>query len=82
MLCNFIEIARRHGCSSLNLLHIFRTPFPKNTSRRLLLLIVFELEICFTATNNRRNSRHYSRLTPTIFNSNLSRLHRCTYYQT
>ena len=29
---NFIEIALRHGCSPANLLHIFRTPFPKNTS--------------------------------------------------
>ena len=27
MLCNFIEIALRHGCSPVNLLHIFRTPF-------------------------------------------------------
>ena len=34
---NFIEIALRHGCSPVNLLHIFRTPFPKNTSRWLLL---------------------------------------------
>ena len=34
---NFIEIALRHGCSPANLLHIFRTPFPKNTSGRLLL---------------------------------------------
>ena len=34
-----IEIAFRHGCSPVNLLHIFRTPFPKNTSGRLLLLI-------------------------------------------
>ena len=24
--CNFIKIALRHGCSPLNLLHIFRTP--------------------------------------------------------
>ena len=37
LLCNFIEIALRHGCSSVNLLHIFRTPFPRNTSERLLL---------------------------------------------
>ena len=29
---NFIEIALRHRCSPVNLLHIFRTPFPKNTS--------------------------------------------------
>ena len=27
--CNFIEIAPRHVCSPVNLLHIFRTPFPK-----------------------------------------------------
>ena len=29
---NFIEIALWHGCSPANLLYIFRTPFPKNTS--------------------------------------------------
>ena len=34
---NFIEISLRYGCSPVNLLHIFRTPFPKNTSRWLLL---------------------------------------------
>ena len=37
LLCNFIEIALRHGCSAVNLLHIFKTPFLKNTSDRLLL---------------------------------------------
>ena len=30
--CNFTQIALRHGCSPINLLYIFRTPFPKNTS--------------------------------------------------
>ena len=34
---NFIEIALWHGCSPVNLLHIFRTPFPRNTSGWLLL---------------------------------------------
>ena len=34
---NFIEIALRHGCSSVNLLHISRASFLKNTSGRLLL---------------------------------------------
>ena len=34
---NLIEIALRHGCSPVNLLYIFRTPFPKNTSEGLLL---------------------------------------------
>ena len=28
----FIEITLRQRCSPVNLLHIFRTPFPKNTS--------------------------------------------------
>ena len=37
LLCNFIEITLRHGCSPVNLLHIFRRPFFKNTSGRLLL---------------------------------------------
>ena len=37
----FIEIALRHGCSSVNLLDIFRTPFPKNTSGRLLLFLFY-----------------------------------------
>ena len=34
---NFTEIALRYECSPVNLLHIFRTPFPKNTSGGLLL---------------------------------------------
>ena len=33
----FIEITIRHGCSPVNLLHIFRAAFPKNTSGWLLL---------------------------------------------
>ena len=35
----FIEITLvfSHGCCPVNLLHIFRTPFPKNTSDGLLL---------------------------------------------
>ena len=36
---NFIEIRLRHGCSPINLLHIFRRTFPKNTSRWLLLML-------------------------------------------
>ena len=37
ILCNFIGIAFRHWCSPVNLLHILRTSFPKNTSVLLLL---------------------------------------------
>ena len=38
LLCYFIEVVLRHGCSPVNLLHIFRTPCLKNTSGWLLLL--------------------------------------------
>ena len=37
--CDFNKVALRHGCSLGNLLHIFRTPFLKNTSRWLPLEI-------------------------------------------
>ena len=40
LLCNFTEITLRHGCSTVNLLHIFRTPFPKNTFGQLLLDLI------------------------------------------
>ena len=36
---DFIEIVLRHGYSPENLLHIFRTPFPRNTSAWLILEI-------------------------------------------
>ena len=39
---NFIEMTLRHGCSPVNFLHIFRTPFTKNTSERLLLILISE----------------------------------------
>ena len=38
LLCNFIEITLRYGCSPINLLLIFKTPFYNNTSRGLLLI--------------------------------------------
>ena len=37
LLYNFIQIALQHGCSPVNLLHIFKTHFLKNTSGRLFL---------------------------------------------
>ena len=37
---NFIEITHRHGCSLVNLCHIFRKPFSKNTSGWLLLSLL------------------------------------------
>ena len=41
LLCNFIEITLRHGCHSVNLLHIFRTPFYKNTYGEVLHTLLF-----------------------------------------
>ena len=46
---NFIEITIRQRCSPVNLLHIFRTPFPKNTSGGLLL--EFSCDIGFITMN-------------------------------
>ena len=43
LLCNFVEIALRHECSPINLLHIIRTPFLKKTSEWLLLKIVHQI---------------------------------------
>ena len=37
---SLIEITLRDGCFPVNLLRIFRTPFPKNTSGGLLLTLV------------------------------------------
>ena len=56
--CDFNKAAKSfvawlHGCSPVNLLQIFRTPFPKNTSGSLLLrfihlpLTYFELMFSF-----------------------------------
>ena len=36
-ISNFVEITLWHDCSPVNWRHIFRTPFPKNTSGWLLL---------------------------------------------
>ena len=40
MQSNFIEITLRHGCCPVNWLHIFRTPFLRNTSGWLLLKFI------------------------------------------
>ena len=52
LLCNFIKIKLRHGCSPVNWLHIFRAPFPRNTSRRLLLLLLDHRDIIYNQENN------------------------------
>ena len=42
-LCNFIEITFWHGCSPVNLLHIFTASFPKNISGGLLPYVIEQL---------------------------------------
>ena len=49
LLCSFIEITLQHECSPVNLLHIFRTPFPRNRPGQLLLKlhwILFYFSFC------------------------------------
>ena len=43
---NVIEITLRQKCSTVHLLYIFRTPFPKNTSGRMLLTTVLPKRNC------------------------------------
>ena len=43
----FIEIALRHGCCSVDLMHIFRTPFSENTTGWLLLAKVLQVKTAY-----------------------------------
>ena len=43
---NFIKITLRYGCSPVNLLHIFRTPFTKNTTGLLPLEKIKKNAMC------------------------------------
>ena len=51
LLCNFIEIVLQHGRSPANFLHIFRIPFPKNTSEGLLLKFISFPNLEFVITS-------------------------------
>ena len=42
---NFIEITLWHGYSPVNLLHIFRTPFPKDTSASVVRKYLFSANL-------------------------------------
>ena len=52
---NFIEITLRHGCSPVNVLHIFGTPFLKNNSGWLLLKHVGSLMGWFNSNISHRS---------------------------
>ena len=67
---NFIEITLRLGRSPVNLLHIFRTPFPKNISWWLLLYLVctyFGGNVGFRCSWIFRSSVHKRRFLLAIF---------------
>ena len=49
---SFIEITLRDGCSPVNLMHIFRTPFLKNTSGWLLLRKAQQVASAHSVINN------------------------------
>ena len=49
LFCSLIEITLRHGCSPINLLYIFRTPFLKHTSIWLLLFLSLADGGCYHA---------------------------------
>ena len=57
---NFIEIAPRHEDSPVNLLHIFRTPFYKDTSGRLLLMNEFDFRTKTPSRNRKQRTRKYA----------------------
>ena len=65
---NFIEIRLRHGCSPVNLLHIFRTFFHRNPSGGLLLfyqqchLCMCFLKVTFLLTGFKMNKHCFIKL--------------------
>ena len=67
LFCNFIKITLRHGCFPVNLLHIFRTPFHKNTFGWLLLkrgiipFYAFQAFLLFPSTINLASSSHWEK---------------------
>ena len=58
---NFVKTTLWHECSPVNSLHIFRAPFPKNTSGGLLLDEAFQNKINFKWGNAQKenNEKNY-----------------------
>ena len=63
--CDFkkFEITLRQGCSPANLPHIFRTPFLKNTSGRLFLLLA---SFCLVVLGSLSADEQISQLSPEL----------------
>ena len=57
---NTHAITLRHGCSPVHLLHIFRTPFTKDTSGLLLLSLCM---FCLVSKSNKENKNHRIQIT-------------------
>ena len=73
-ICN--KFTGEHPCQSVTLLHIFRTPFYKNTSEWLLLMNWLILESF--SKNKKRTSRCYKEIHITQFiRKSLNTLHSC-----
>ena len=54
--CYFNKVAW-HGCPPVNLLHIFRTPFSKKTSRGLLLKLCYNKNCYSEFTDTEKRNR-------------------------
>ena len=81
------EITLRHGCSHLNSLYIFTTPFAKNTTRGLLLFYVIwgTIVSCFHFSTldffnlwTSKSSYYYAISLTTLLNSSTC---KCTIFQ-
>ena len=44
---NFIEIPLWHACSPVNVLNIFRTPFPKHTKNKKICVVLLAFQDLF-----------------------------------
>ena len=64
---NFIKITLRHGCSHVNLLHIFRKSFHKNTfewqllKRGIIPFYAFQAFLLFSSATNLVSSSHWEK---------------------
>ena len=51
---DFNNLTLRYGCSPVNLMYIFRTPFPKNPSGELFLILTLISYPCYRKELNLR----------------------------
>ena len=65
---NFIEISLRHGCSPVNLLHIFRATSPRNTSGSLLTSGIHSINSKFGISSSVIENYIYEAILYNLFN--------------